>query len=143
MIFYTARQQNCRRLMLSVAFVCLFWGASYVTITHDAVDLTIQGPSSSPCSCPPSRRGTSPSTSSQDMELHMGHPPPQLPWSCLPIGHVQTCSLVDPTPQHTHTHTHECCRVATAQGKQGIWFLPFPDRENTRNFVLTREKLLT
>ena len=26
-----------------------------------------------------------------------------------------------------------CCRVATAQGKQGIWFLLFPDRENTGN----------
>ena len=28
-------------------------------------------------------------------------------------------------------------RVATAQGKQGIWFLLFPDRENTGNLVLT------
>ena len=26
-------------------------------------------------------------------------------------------------------------RVATAQGKQGIWLLTFPDRENTRNLV--------
>ena len=26
-------------------------------------------------------------------------------------------------------------RVATAQGKQGIWLLTFPDRENTGNFV--------
>ena len=32
-------------------------------------------------------------------------------------------------------------RVATAQGKQGIWFLLFPDRENTGNFVLTQGKL--
>ena len=30
-------------------------------------------------------------------------------------------------------------RVATAQGKQGIWFLLFPDRENTGNFVLTQK----
>ena len=33
-------------------------------------------------------------------------------------------------------------RVATAQGKQGIWFLLFPDRENTENFVVTQGKFL-
>ena len=33
-------------------------------------------------------------------------------------------------------------RVATAQGKQGIWFLLFPDRENTGNFTLTQGKIL-
>ena len=33
-------------------------------------------------------------------------------------------------------------RVATAQGKLGIWFLLFPDRENTGNFVLTQGKYL-
>ena len=32
-------------------------------------------------------------------------------------------------------------RVATAQGKQGIWFLLSPDRENTGNFVLTQGKI--
>ena len=32
-------------------------------------------------------------------------------------------------------------RVAMAQGKQGIWFLLFPDRENTGNFVLTQAKI--
>ena len=32
-------------------------------------------------------------------------------------------------------------RVATAQGKQGIWFLLFPDRENMGNFVLTQGKI--
>ena len=32
-------------------------------------------------------------------------------------------------------------RVATAQGKQGIWFLLFPDRENTGNLVLTQGKI--
>ena len=26
-------------------------------------------------------------------------------------------------------------RMATAQGKQGIWMLTFPDRENTGNLV--------
>ena len=37
----------------------------------------------------------------------------------------------------------ECTyRVATAQGKQGIWFLLFPDRENTGNFVETQGKFL-
>ena len=37
------------------------------------------------------------------------------------------------------------CRVATAQGKQGkqgIWFLLFPDRENTGNFSLAQGKIL-
>ena len=33
----------------------------------------------------------------------------------------------------------EIFRVATAQGKQGIWYLLFPDRENTGNFVVTRK----
>ena len=28
------------------------------------------------------------------------------------------------------------------QGKQGIWFLLFPDRENTGNFALTQGKIL-
>ena len=28
-----------------------------------------------------------------------------------------------------------CDRVAMAQGKQGIWLLTFPDRENTGNLV--------
>ena len=32
-------------------------------------------------------------------------------------------------------------RVATAQGKQGIWFSLFPDRENTGNFALTQGKI--
>ena len=30
---------------------------------------------------------------------------------------------------------HCTYRVATAQGKQGIWLLTFPDRENTGNLV--------
>ena len=33
-------------------------------------------------------------------------------------------------------------RVTTAQGKQGIWFLLFPDRENTANFVVIQGKFL-
>ena len=34
---------------------------------------------------------------------------------------------------HHEVTTH--IRVATAQGKQGIWLLTFPDRENTGNLV--------
>ena len=38
---------------------------------------------------------------------------------------------------------HNICRVATAQGKQGIWMLTFPDRESTGNLVnfFTQEAL--
>ena len=38
-------------------------------------------------------------------------------------------------------NTQYYSRVTTAQGKQGIWFLLFPDRENTGNFVLTQGKI--
>ena len=31
--------------------------------------------------------------------------------------------------------------VATAQGKQGIWVLTFPDRGNTGNLIFTWQKL--
>ena len=45
-----------------------------------------------------------------------------------------------------YTRLHCICycsfRVATAQGKLGIWFLLFPDRENTGNFVVTQGKFL-
>ena len=33
-------------------------------------------------------------------------------------------------------------RVATAQGKQGIWFLLFPDRENTGNIAVIQGTFL-
>ena len=33
------------------------------------------------------------------------------------------------------TNRIDQCSVATAQGKQGIWLLTFPDRENTGNLV--------
>ena len=33
-------------------------------------------------------------------------------------------------------------RVTTAQGKRGIWFLLFPDRENTGNIAVTQGKFL-
>ena len=45
----------------------------------------------------------------------------------------------------TVTTDNACHRVATAQGKQGkqgIWFLLFPDRENTGNFALAQGKIL-
>ena len=32
--------------------------------------------------------------------------------------------------------------MATVQGKQGIWFLLFPDRENTGNFVIAVLRVL-
>ena len=41
----------------------------------------------------------------------------------------------------TGTQTGTGNRVATAQGKQGIWFLLFPDRENTGNFAVTWGKI--
>ena len=56
------------------------------------------------------------------------------------------------TPPHPVTEPHtvgkwavclllECfLRVATVQGKQGIWFLLFSDRENTGNFAVTQAK---
>ena len=34
-----------------------------------------------------------------------------------------------------NVHSDSDNRVATAQGKQGIWLLTFPDRENTGNLV--------
>ena len=40
-----------------------------------------------------------------------------------------------------HCERSVIIRVATAQGKQGIWFLLFPDRENTGNLVLTQGKI--
>ena len=49
---------------------------------------------------------------------------------------------------HPHKHvTHYSTvvvidRVATAQGKQGIWFLLLPDRENTWNFAVAQGKSL-
>ena len=45
-----------------------------------------------------------------------------------------TSMAVDPVPN--------ILRVATEQGKQGIWFLLFPDRENTGNFAVTQGKFL-
>ena len=43
---------------------------------------------------------------------------------------------------HTFIDNRVVGRVAMAQGKQGIWFLLFPDRENTGNFALTQGKIL-
>ena len=42
----------------------------------------------------------------------------------------------------TNETWHDFFRVATVQGKQGIWFLLFPDRDNTGNFALTQGNIL-
>ena len=50
-----------------------------------------------------------------------------------------------PTILASDTTHPNVIRVATAQGKQGkqgIWFLLFPDRENTGNFALTQGTIL-
>ena len=52
------------------------------------------------------------------------------PWAGIPLGRGRQ------PPGHINP-----CRVAMAQGKQGIWFLLFPDRENTGNFVVTQGKI--
>ena len=48
---------------------------------------------------------------------------------------------IDFQPQKAGSNIYDVDRVATAQGKQGIWFLLFPDRENTGNFVLIQGKI--
>ena len=59
-------------------------------------------------------------------------------WPC-----ANSCQCVDTSVYvNMHVTTWHACRVATAQGKQGIWFLLFPDRENTGNFALTQGKIL-
>ena len=67
-----------------------------------------------------------------------------------PVNVVQS-DILDQKPRSAlFVHFHEkrffisdkMNRVATAQGKQGIWFLLFPDRENTGNFALTQGKIL-
>ena len=58
---------------------------------------------------------------------------------CVSVGaSVGKCKICVGVGQCEHTNS----RVATAQGKQGIWFLLFPDRENTGNFALTQGKIL-
>ena len=47
MKFITARQRRCGEVMFSVMTVCLSTEGSYVTITHDASHLTVQGPGTS------------------------------------------------------------------------------------------------
>ena len=75
--------------------------------------------------------------------------------SDLVCSHSVTSIIVMPRPVHNlvnsvgqyfdgmqeMTRVIYIDRVATAQGKQGIWFLLFPDRENTGNFVLTQGKI--
>ena len=43
LLTFTARQRSCGKVMFSLAFVCLQGrGGPHVTITHDALDLTVQ-----------------------------------------------------------------------------------------------------
>ena len=42
--------------------------------------------------------------------------------------------LLGPAPYFS-TKKYDMFRTATAQGKQGIWMLTFPDRENTGDLV--------
>ena len=46
---FTARKRSCGKVMFSVVSVILFTQRSHVTITHNAFDLTIQGPPPWPC----------------------------------------------------------------------------------------------
>ena len=41
---FTARQRSCGKVMFSVMSICLSMGGPHVTITHDALDLTIYEP---------------------------------------------------------------------------------------------------
>ena len=43
--------------------------------------------------------------------------------------------IANKTNTYTKHYKKWFFRVATAQGKQGIWLLTFPDRENTGNLV--------
>ena len=67
---------------------------------------------------------------------------------CVKLGHYFYCvngvmvmvvgyDTCFPTVARTFQHSigPDSRRVATAQGKQGIWLLTFPDRENTGNLV--------
>ena len=58
--------------------------------------------------------------------------------SNLPEISISTSAVKDPANQKQCNINS----VATAQGKQGIWFLLFPDRENTGYFVVTQRKVL-
>ena len=56
---FIAHQRNCGNAMFSVVCVCLFTGVCHVTITHDALDFTIQGPSPASPGVAPPQPGTS------------------------------------------------------------------------------------
>ena len=47
----------------------------------------------------------------------------------------------DPGSWTTLEHIASLATAQRKQGKQGIWFLLFPDRENTGNLVLTQGKI--
>ena len=59
-------------------------------------------------------------------------------------GTKRTCILQQESlgfPPQTQVQNYQFW-VATAQEKQAIWFLFFPDRENTGNFAVTQGKFL-
>ena len=89
---FTTCQRNCRKVMFSVVSVCQLFcaqdeglGMSYVTITHDALDLTLQG------HLPPHLW----SQPSSNMGPQCTGTPPAPTWDPtiqghLPLKHVQT-----------------------------------------------------
>ena len=50
-VIINARQRSCGKVMLSVLSVChsVGGGGYHVTITHDALDFNVQGPSPAKC----------------------------------------------------------------------------------------------
>ena len=56
------------------------------------------------------------------------------------VNHIWDMQKKKPKQQQQQQQQQQQDRVATTQGKQGIWFLLFPDRENTGNFAVTQGK---
>ena len=89
-IVFTTRQRCCGKAMFSLVSVCLFTEA-HVTITHDALDINVEGPMALALPLP-----------SGHQKWDLSHPP--LPQACAllmkPDGQhwrpVQTCSLEGP-----------------------------------------------
>ena len=71
--------------------------------------------------------------------LYMASLSMHLSWGAIAAAIAKgTISLLQYTVLTVAENCYYNCRVATAQG---IWFLLFPDRENTGNFVLTQGKI--
>ena len=100
----TAHKRSCGKVMFSQASVCspVGGGCSYVTIIHDAFDLTVLTPPAPDMDlgaypqAPPPRHGTCVPTPLLRPTARYWH---------LVVHHwrpVQNCSLEDPHPTHTH-----------------------------------------